>query len=139
MATHAEVAHLTEIVSGWERVTTVPHRFGGVEFTLENVEIGHLHSNGMVDIPFTRAVREALVNDGQALPHHILPESGWITFMMTGEKDIAHASRLFRLSYLQKRARRDKSFALSSYRQELGELEFSPDVLTALGVISVAS
>ena len=63
-------------VSSWEGVTAAPHRFGGIEFRLGRREIGHLHGNYQADIPFPKPLRDSLVAEGRAEPHHILPESG---------------------------------------------------------------
>jgi hypothetical protein len=95
-------------VSAWEAVTIEVHRFGGQEFKLENVEIGHVHQNGLVDIPFTRVIREQIVAEALAEPHHILPESGWISFYMRQGDDVARAIWLLRLSYVQKRMSRNR-------------------------------
>ena len=122
-------------VAGWEGIAEHDHRFGGTEFTLGKVEIGHLHSNGLADIPFTRKVRDQLVTETKALPHHILPESGWISFFVRNEGDADHAIWLFRLSYLHKlstRARRE-SPKLDLLRDELATLNLSDDLRTALG------
>jgi hypothetical protein len=102
-------------VESWDGVSTQPHRFGGTEFNLGKVEIGHVHGSHLVDIPFTRKVREALVAEGEAQPHHILPASGWISFYLRQDDDVQQALRLFRLSYLSKRARRLKDAGLDVY------------------------
>ena len=78
-----------------------PHRFGGKEFRFGNAEIGHLHPNGTLDIPFPRAVRNALLEEGQAEEHRWVPNSGWTTFHVRREADVAHAIELMRLSYLR--------------------------------------
>ncbi len=44
-------------------------------------------------------VRDKLVEEGRAEPHHILPRSGWITFRFRGGRDVESAIELFRLSY----------------------------------------
>ena len=120
---------VVEVVSAWDGIETQPHRFGGVEFNLGKVEVGHIHLEaGLVDIPFTRRTREALVADGEAEPHHILPESGWISFWMQGNEDVEQALRLYRLSYLQKRFRRDHAIP----QAELDDLQFSATVLDTL-------
>ncbi len=95
-------------ISTWEFVTVEPHRFGGQEFKLENIEIGHVHNNGMVDIPFTRAIREQIIVEELAEAHHILPESGWISFYIRQSNDVDRAIWLLRLSYLQKRLNRSR-------------------------------
>ena len=35
-------------------------------------ELGHIHGDRLVDIPFPKPIRDELVNTGQAEPHHIL-------------------------------------------------------------------
>jgi hypothetical protein len=102
------VQNFTETVSQWEQIEAAPHRFGGTEFNVGKVEIGHIHNyNGMVDIPFTVKVREVLVDEGLADYHHLLKESGWITYFVRDENSLNHALWLMRLSYLQKTSRRN--------------------------------
>ncbi len=99
---------ITEAVSQWEGITHAPHRFGGVEFLLGRREIGHVHGDSLVDIPFPVAVRRELVAAGKAEPHHILPESGWISFYLRAPEDVARAIDLLRQSYdlaVQQRSR----------------------------------
>ena len=76
-----------------------PHRFGGTEFRFGRRELGHVHGDYQVDIAFPMAVRDRLVGEGRAEPHHILPKSGWITFRFREEGDVDSAVELFRLSY----------------------------------------
>jgi hypothetical protein len=86
-------------VLSWPGVLERPHRFGGVEFTLGARELGHLHGNRLADLPFPRAIRDTLVATGRARPHHVLPESGWVTYDIRSEADVPGAIALFRLSY----------------------------------------
>ena len=86
-------------VSTWSGVTASSHRFGGTEFRLGKREIGHVHGDYQADIVFPMPVRNQLVAEKKAEPHHILPESGWITFRFRNESDVAHAIELFKLSY----------------------------------------
>jgi hypothetical protein len=86
-------------VASWPGVTAAPHRFGGVEFRVGRREIGHLHGGHLADLPFPVHVRARLVSEGRAEPHHILPESGWVSFRIRGAEDVAAAIALFRLNY----------------------------------------
>ena len=86
-------------VSGWQGVTQVPHRFGGIEFRLGRRELGHLHGSRLADLPFPVRVREQLVAEGKAEPHHILPQSGWVSYYIRDETDVAAVVALFRLNY----------------------------------------
>jgi hypothetical protein len=83
----------------WDGVTAEPHRFGGVEFLLGRRELGHLHGDRLADLPFPRRVRDELVGSGRAVPHHVLPDSGWVSVRIAGPEDVANVVDLFRLSY----------------------------------------
>lgn len=86
-------------VSSWPDVTAAPHRFGGVEFRVGRRELGHVHGDRLADLPFPVAVRAELVAAGRAQPHHILPDSGWVSYRMRTPDDADGAIALFRLSY----------------------------------------
>jgi len=92
---------LEEVVSAWSRISVHPHRFGGREFRFGAAEVGHVHTNGRVDVPFTRPIHDLLLSEGLAEEHYWVPNSGWITFRIRHERDIHHALWLLRLSYLR--------------------------------------
>src|SRR4051794_17702198 len=87
-----------EILS-WPHVTAHPHRFGGVEFQVNQHEIGHMHGDQLADLPFPVRVRRELVAAGRASAHHILPDTGWVSYYMHSAADLAGAVELFRLNY----------------------------------------
>ena len=86
-------------VLSWEGVTEHEHRFGGREFRLGRRELGHLHGDRLADLPFRKVVRDMLVETGRALPHHVLPESGWVSRPIADEEDVVEVIELFRLAY----------------------------------------
>ena len=86
-------------VESWPGVTSAPHRFGGVEFRIGRRELGHVHGSRLADIPFPVAIRSELVAAGRAVLHHVLPESGWVSYFMKSPEDAAGAIDLFRLNY----------------------------------------
>ena len=96
-----EKSGLESEISAWPNVSVHPHRFGGKEFRFGNAEVGHVHRNGTVDIPFPRAVHDALLQEGQADEHRWVPDSGWTTFEVLREDDVRHAVQLMRISYLR--------------------------------------
>ena len=75
------------------------HRFGGIEYKLGKREIGHIHGNHLVDIPFPKKIRDEIVENGEAQPHHVLPESGWVSVYMYNEDDVERAINLLKRSY----------------------------------------
>ena len=94
-------------VGSWEGVTTLEHRFGGIEFRLGRRELGHLHGERWADLRFQKGVRDMLVDTGRAQPHHVLPNTGWVSKQIRTQADADEVIELFRLSY--ERARVEKN------------------------------
>lgn len=75
-------------------VSAGDHRCGGIEYKLGKREIGHVHGDHLVDIPFPVKVRNEIVESGEAQPHHILPERGWVSIYLRKEEDVDRAINL---------------------------------------------
>src|SRR5690349_15283180 len=116
---------LEKEVSSWPRVSVHPHRFGGREFRYQKAEVGHVHVGGVVDIPFPVSIRNALLAEGLAEEHRWVPDSGWITFHIRNEKDLAHALWLMRLSYLRYALKTDDN-PRKLFENEAAHLHLSP-------------
>ena len=86
-------------VLSWPGAEAHPHRFGGEEYRLGRREIGHMHGDYLVDIPFPKRVRDEVVAAGRAEPHHILPDSGWVSLFIRTPDDVPRAIDLLRLSF----------------------------------------
>jgi len=90
---------ITKTVTAWAGVTVQTHRFGGVEYVIGKREIGHIHGDHLVDIPFPKKVRDEIVAAGRAQPHHVLPETGWVSFYLRQKDDVEKAIALLHESY----------------------------------------
>ena len=99
MSVHGAQARITAAVISWAGVTSQPHRFGGVEYVIGRREIGHIHGDHLVDIPFPKKVRDEIVAAGRAQPHHVLPETGWVSLYLRQESDVEQAIALLKQSY----------------------------------------
>ena len=86
-------------VSSWPGVVVAPHRFGGLEYRVGRRELGHVHGDRLADLPFPMRLRNELVAAGRARPHHILPDTGWVSCFMRTADDAAGVVELFRLNY----------------------------------------
>jgi hypothetical protein len=95
------LAKLEAEVSVWPNISVHPHRFGGREFRFQDAEVGHVHLGGVVDIPFPRSMRDALLAEGLAEEHPWVPNSGWVSFRIRGGQDLNHALWLLRLSLVR--------------------------------------
>lgn len=95
-------------VMAWPGVRAFPHRFGGTEYRLGTREIGHVHGDSLVDVPLTRRLRDEAIAAGHAKPHHVLPESGWVSVLMHSMEDVAAAVELLRQSFDMAVAQRER-------------------------------
>ncbi|WP_123043309.1 luciferase family protein [Cohnella candidum] len=86
-------------LSSWPGVTVQPHRFGGIEFLYRGREIGHLHGDSLVDLTLPKRQRDQALEEGRARPHHIYPESGWVSIYLESEKELDQALAFLRLNY----------------------------------------
>ena len=122
---------LKQEISSWPGISVHPHQFAAKEYRFGKAEVGHVHFWGDVDVPFPRPVHDFLLAQNLAKQHRWVPDSGWTTFHIRGDKDVEHAIWLMRLSYLR--------YALKSVPEparlletEAERLHLSPDVVTLL-------
>jgi hypothetical protein len=73
MSVKSAQTRITQAVISWAGVTVQPHRFGGVEYVIGKREVGHIHGDHMVDIPFPKKVRDGVAAGRATTP---LPETG---------------------------------------------------------------
>lgn len=99
-------ARIEREVSKWAGVEVHPHRFGGREFRVGRRELGHVHGDALIDIPFPTAIGRQLVVAGEAEAHHVLPASGWVSVRLRGEEDLERGIALLRRAYQSARERR---------------------------------
>jgi hypothetical protein len=98
MSPATAIEAVTRAVASWDGVSVHEHRFGGVAFSLGRRELGHLHGS-IADLPFPRLVRDELIATGRARPHHVLPDSGWVTVPMRTTAEVASVIELFLENY----------------------------------------
>ena len=100
------LASIQKQILSWPNVTAESHKFGGIEFRLNKREMGHIHGERLVDLPFPMSTRNELVSAGRVSPHHVLPQSGWVSYWISkGEEDVPAVVELFRIRYGQLKPR----------------------------------
>ena len=90
---------IRDAVCSWPGVVATSHRFGGTEYRYGKKEMGHVHGDRLADLPVPRAIHDELIAAGRAQPHHLLPETGWISVWIEGPQDAERVIELFRLQY----------------------------------------
>ena len=90
---------IREKVLSWPGVEAVPHRFGGTEYRVGRKEMGHVHGDRLADLPLPRKLHDEVIAAGKAHPHHVLPDTGWVSCWMSGPQDAANVIDLFWIQY----------------------------------------
>ena len=96
---------IREAVTSWPGVEAQPHRFGGTEYRFCRKEMGHVHGDRLADLPLPWRLHDEVIAAGRARPHHVLPDSGWVSCWMEGPEDAAGVIELFRMQYERYSAR----------------------------------
>ena len=86
-------------VLSWEGTSASIHKYGGLQFNCKGKEIGHLHGNGLLDVLFTREIKQRLLDGGRIQPHHVFEKSGWISFYIVNNHDKGYAKELLKIAY----------------------------------------
>jgi Family of unknown function (DUF5519) len=91
-------------VQGWARIVSATHwQFGnptkvdGADFYVEEEELGHIHLDGEVHLPLTRALHDAIV--AAQLAERFRWAANWVQFRIEDEESSKHSVWLFQLAY----------------------------------------
>jgi hypothetical protein len=90
-------------VLGWPGVSKDPDGTAVSGYRFGRRQIGHVHHDGVADLPFPRAVNDELISEGTAEPHR----GGFpavVSYYLRGREDVPGAVDLFRMSYDRARA-----------------------------------
>ncbi len=58
-----------------------------------------MHGDRLADLPVPRRIHDELIASGRAQPHHVLPETGWVSVWIRGAEDVENVIELFRMQY----------------------------------------
>jgi hypothetical protein len=83
---------------GWPGVSREQGRFNSTVYQLGRREIGHIHRNGVADLPFPKAIYDELIATGRAQPHQA-GVRGFVSYRIDGQDDVSEAIALFRVNY----------------------------------------
>jgi hypothetical protein len=93
------ISKVEETVSSWPGTDISLHKYGGFQYNINNHEIGHVHSNGVVDILFDLKTKEQLLAQYSLQDHHTFKDSGWVSYYIRKRKDEAEVIKLLRISF----------------------------------------
>lgn len=128
---HTPVERVISVVSEWPGISLGPHPYDGIEFLLDNYEVGHVHHGWRsLHVTYPRRMRDALIEQGDAERHPYFSDSGWTNYPVETREDVGHARRLLRLSYLYRMSVLEGNPAAAAARDEVDVI----DELDELGV-----
>ena len=88
-------------VMTWPGTTRTVHKYGGLQFNFQGRELAHIHSNGLLDMLLSRAIKEQYLDEGRISDHHTFRNSGWISFYIRDFGDADYALILLKTAYLK--------------------------------------
>ena len=86
-------------VLAWENTSAQTHKYGGFQFNCNGKEMGHIHSNGLLDMLLSRKIKSELMIEGRIQDHHSFKNTGWISFYMHNEADTEYALKLLKFAH----------------------------------------
>jgi hypothetical protein len=85
-------------VLSWKCASVSLHKYGGTQFNVDKKEIGHIHSNGLMDVLLNKSLKRELLQTGRITDHHTFNNSGWISFYVRTPNDKLYAIDLLKLA-----------------------------------------
>ena len=74
------------------------HKLGGTEFVRNGRELGHLHGNGLLDVAVGPLTAQSLLAASRVQPHHVFPNSKWVSFQLESQSDVAFGIELLTIA-----------------------------------------
>jgi hypothetical protein len=95
---HELLALIEHEVLGWPGVVKESGSFDTAIYRLRRREIGHIHQDGVADLPFPKAVYDTLIADKRAKPHRA-GFAGYVSYQIDSLDTAREAIALFRMNY----------------------------------------
>jgi len=86
-------------VLSWPGTHKTLHKYGGLQLNCNDRELGHIHSNGLLDMLLSRKIKEELLKEGRITDHHSFKNSGWISFYIRDRRDAEYAVHLLKMAW----------------------------------------
>lgn len=97
----ASMEHIKNSVADWPGITLSMHKYGGIQFNYGKKEIGHMHSNGIVDVLLDRKTKEELMAKNLVEDHHVFKKSGWVSVYVKSKEQAESAISVLEIALLR--------------------------------------
>ena len=75
------------------------HKYGGLEFQINGKEICHIHGDGLTDVLLNRECAEKLILNTEAEEHHVIKNSGWISYQINNNTITSELTQIIQRAY----------------------------------------
>lgn len=97
-----------KVVQTWPGVAIDLSQRGSPRAMVGRIELGHLHGEHVAHLPMPRRVRDAVLANGDATPHPVFPNAGWVERVARDQSEIPDLIALFRMNYERAIARENR-------------------------------
>ena len=104
------LAEIERRVLGWPGTTSESGRFHSVAFRYGKREIGHVHRDGVADLPVTPEMREEVLSKGRASSHRA-GSKGYISYPVEDSEDVSAVLDILGRNYERAKAAADRRAA----------------------------
>lgn len=94
-----QMSEYVKTLKKWEGISTSYHRYGGIEFRVNGIEIGHIHGNGLVDLHLNKTLANYCIQRKLSEPHHVQQSSGWISYYISPKGNLDMLLQLSQIAY----------------------------------------
>ena len=75
------------------------HKYGGLEFQINGKEVCHIHGDGLTDVSLNKEYAEKLIRTTRAEEHHVIKNSGWISYQITSKTITSELIQIIQQAY----------------------------------------
>jgi len=98
----SKMIDLTKWIKEHEGVSTKYHKYGGIEFVVNQKEICHIHGDGLVDVILDKKIKEQFIGQNAIEEHHVISGGNMISYQLTKNEDLNLIKKIIKLSYEKK-------------------------------------
>lgn len=95
----AQMIGFVRAVKKLPEVSSHYHRYGGLEFRVHGKEFCHMHGDGLVDLILNREICRKLLLQQRVEPHHVHPDTNWISYPIRKDTDVADLLEIAQRAY----------------------------------------
>ncbi len=95
-----KMKEFTKLVKQKPNIVCVLHKYGGLQFNLHDIEIGHLHGNGLLDLKLDSSSKQEIMSRYDYVEnHHVNVTSNWVSIEIRSSSNLDDLISIFNKAY----------------------------------------